>query len=150
MEPLQLSEAFSLHVERERIKPAKKILGEVLQKRDDEEKAAKLLGPKDKCVCNKNVQVTEFPLLNTGVIVCCNNVCPGCKAGVKHDNETARIVCVRCKKVVARLKPSKDKTGFRYVAGQTYHSDACPECKPNLTESQIVEKVIYMKKLGIT
>lgn len=144
---LLFHEALKVHAQREKLKSAKDILAEtVIANKKKSESEVKLYGPMDNCACGKKVPVTTFPMMHSGVVQFPNNICPGCKEAEKLDRETARIICVRCRKVVARLKPVKEKNGFIYQAGRTYHSDACPECKPNLTESQIVEKVIYMRK----
>lgn len=141
-------QALKIHAQREKMKPAKEILAEtVAANKAKVEKEVKLYGPLDKCACGNNVPVTMFKQMNSGVVQFSNNICPGCKEAEKLDKETARIICIHCKKVVARLKPVKEKNGFVYQAGRTYHSDACPECKPDLTESQIVEKVIYQRKI---
>ena len=106
---------------------------------------SKIITPEytEACACGKLVSPTKFTTLDTGVMVVVNNVCKGCKEGAKEDSELARIVCVRCKKVVARIKPQKDaKDGFVFEAGKSYHTDMCPGCVANAERSIIIEKRI--------
>ena len=105
----------------------------------------KLITPEtvEECICGKIVPITRFVKLDTGVMHVVNNVCKGCAEGEKEDAKLARIVCIRCRKVVARLKPHKDtKDGFVFKAGKSYHTDMCPGCVENPERSIIVEKRI--------
>lgn len=104
--------------------------------------------PDEDCACGNKVKPTGFEPLFTGALSVINNVCAGCKEGVRMDRELARFVCVGCRKVVMRVSPHTDPDGFKYVAGRTYHTEQCPACTPGLETSTIVEKVVYMKKQG--
>lgn len=108
-----------------------------------------LLEPEDYCVCNKIVPITKFPKFNTGVRVILNNVCKDCPNGKKLDAETAKVVCCKCRRVVARLQPGKDPMdGFIIKAGASLHVMECPNCDGfnEGKECQIIEKVIWQKK----
>ena len=97
----------------------------------------------EECICGNIVPVTKFTVINTGVMLAVNNVCKGCKEGELEDTKLARIICVRCQKVVARFKPHKDKKdGFVFEAGKSYHTDMCPACVENAERSIIIEKRI--------
>ena len=100
------------------------------------------------CACGKSVPVTNLMQLNTGVVVMPNNVCKGCKEGIKLDRETARIVCLKCKRVICRVKPVKDKQGFEFKAGKTYHMESCGFCNPGKENYMIVEKYIHSRNIG--
>lgn len=106
--------------------------------------------PQETCLCGKKVPITSLEDLNTGVILTISNVCKDCRSGKKLDRETARIICVRCKRVVARISPGKDKTGFSFEKNKSYHLTKCAFCEPGLTESPIIEKHVYdeMKRIG--
>lgn len=106
-------------------------------------------GDKVLCVCGEWAPLTEVSIVDTGVVKALNNVRRGCAACEKEDKLTAKLVCVRCKTVVARMKPHKDKDGFVYVAGRAYHLDGCPSCVEGLEYSSIVEKKIYEKNMGV-
>lgn len=111
----------------------------------------KLLEPDDYCVCGKVVPIAKFPKLNTGVRIILNNVCPDCPNGKKLDKETARVVCCKCRRVVARLEPSVDPIdGFVIKAGMSLHIMECPNCDGanKDKECEIIEKIIWQKKNG--
>lgn len=97
------------------------------------------------CVCGKQVSLTKLSSLNTGVFLTLNDVCKGCKEGARFDQTHARLVCARCKRVIMRIPPSTDKTGFKFEANKSYHVDGCPQCdllskKANFT---IIEKAMW-------
>ncbi len=100
------------------------------------------------CACGKSVPVTNLMQLNTGVVVMPNNVCKGCKEGQKLDKETARVVCLKCKRVICRIKPAKDKQGFEFKAGKTYHMESCGFCNPDKQNHMLVEKYIHSRNIG--
>lgn len=95
------------------------------------------------CACGHKVHISSFDTINTGVFTCLNNVCRHCKTGQQMDREYARLVCVKCKKVLLRVKPAKDKTGFSFVGGRTYHITSCPECHPEIENPIIIEKATW-------
>ena len=102
------------------------------------------------CVCGSWKHITDMEHINTGVVLAVSNVCKGCKEAVKDDRATARIVCVKCKTVVARMAPHKDNTGFAFKANYSYHINACANCTPGLTTSAIIEKKLHDKSIGRT
>lgn len=102
--------------------------------------------PKEKCACGKMVHVNSLEALDTGVFKTLNDVCVGCKDGKKIDKELARVVCARCKRVIIRLKPAKDVTGFTFEAGRTYHVSECSLCNPSIQRCPIIEKVLWNKR----
>lgn len=104
-------------------------------------------GKNMRCVCDKIVPMQVLEVFDSGVCKILSNVCRDCKSGVKHDRETARIVCAQCRQVVMRLAPNTDKTGFSYLANHTYHLERCGVCEPDLKESLLVEKKIHDKAL---
>lgn len=106
------------------------------------------------CACGNIIHTLTpdfFKFLNDGVLTFQNNVCPGCKEGEKADREMARFVCVRCRKAWFRIPPNKDKTGFLFSAGKSYHTDGCPFCRADGKDNKvkILEKVIHNRKLGL-
>ena len=101
--------------------------------------------PQERCVCGKLVPITTLEELDTGVFKTLNDVCKGCTEGKKIDRGLARIVCARCKRVLLRIKPATDKTGFEFKAGKTYHVSECSLCNPDISECPIIEKVLWDK-----
>jgi hypothetical protein len=112
-----------------------------------------LMEPEDYCACGKVVPITKFDKLNTGVKVIYNNVCNDCPNGKKLDKETARVVCCKCKRVVARLQPGTDEIdGFVIKPGMSLHLMHCSNCDGSKAgdnkEYQIIEKIIWQRKNG--
>lgn len=100
----------------------------------------------EKCVCGKIVNISKLESINTGVVMALNDVCKGCKQGEEIDKNYARIVCRKCKRVLARITPAKDKTGFTFKAGKNYHVIECGRCTPGVERCYIIEKVLWDKK----
>lgn len=98
------------------------------------------------CACGKKVPFSSLEPLDTGAFKTLNDVCIGCKEGHKVDSETARVVCAGCKRVICRIKPCKDKTGFRFVPGKSYHLSSCAMCEPGKEKYPIIEKVLWDRK----
>ena len=101
-----------------------------------------------KCVCGKWQPNSLMEEINSGVVTALSNVCRGCVDGCRHDRETARIICTGCRRVIARIAPHKDPTGFKFEANRCYHVMACPGCKTDAKESHILEKVLHDRNLG--
>jgi hypothetical protein len=97
------------------------------------------------CICNKRKLLTQMEIINSGVFHVVSNVCKDCRSGLKHDREMSRIVCCTCKSVVSRLSPGRDLDGFVFAANASYHVDKCGVCTPGLSESPIIEKLIYQR-----
>lgn len=97
------------------------------------------------CACQKIKPLSEFKVANSGVVTFTDNICKGCEHLAKG---LASVVCTKCKEVVARVEPHKDRTGFAFTSDRVYHTGACPNCAPGLTFSPIIEKVIHDRRLG--
>ena len=109
---------------------------------------------KESCVCGKMVDITDLEALNTGLFLTHSDVCKGCKEGHQVDQHSARVVCVKCKRVLMHIKPGVDKTGFRIVAGKSYHVPKCPQCMSVFREKYdpkipLIEKVVWNRAHGI-
>ena len=100
----------------------------------------------EKCICGKIVSIDKLESVNTGVVMALNDVCKGCKQGEEIDKNYARIVCRKCKRVLARIKPVQDKTGFTFKAGKSYHVVECGRCTPGVEKCYIIEKVLWDRK----
>ena len=96
--------------------------------------------------CGKKVPIASLEEINTGVFRIIGDVCKGCQSGKQLDKEYARVVCCRCKRVITRIKPARDKTGFTFVAGKTYHLSECGLCNPDIQRCPIIEKVMWDRK----
>lgn len=100
------------------------------------------------CICGQWKPNAELEEVDSGIVMALSNVCRSCVEGRKLDRETARIVCVGCRRVVARVAPCKDTTGFRFEANRCYHIQSCPVCNSDVKESHILEKVLHDRDLG--
>lgn len=98
---------------------------------------------RETCACGKRVHIADLEELNTGVFKTYNDICKNCPTGHKLDKELARVVCASCKRVICRIKPAKDKTGFKFIAGRTYHLATCALCAPGKERYPIIEKVLW-------
>lgn len=101
---------------------------------------------KARCACDKVVDAHVLRPFNSGVIIAMDNVCPGCD---KQFFGLAKLVCLTCKTVVARLKPCKTKSGFKFLANRSYHMRDCIWCNSELTKSSILELEIFETKNNI-
>lgn len=105
------------------------------------------------CVCKKQVTIDKLSSLNTGVFITAGDVCKGCKEGEEYDRKHARIVCVKCKRVLMHIPPVTDKTGFRFEANKSYHLNGCPQCEPleagKKQRHTIIEKAMWNRVHGI-
>jgi len=100
-----------------------------------------------RCACNKLVPVGSLRVFNTGVVNAVDNVCKGC---VKTYSGLALLVCARCRVVIARVSPHKDKIGFRFDANRAYHTESCPVCDPSVKNGRtmIIEQLLYHRQAG--
>lgn len=72
-----------------------------------------------------------------------DQVCPECS---KTYRETAKIVCRRCKRVIARQKPKVLDCGFYIQPRAVLHVDKCNNCSPGLLVCTVSEVAEYMKR----
>lgn len=117
-----------------------------------EEKGLLVTDTLDTCVCGRQVKLDPDTLtvIDTGLFKTLNNVCRDCKAGAEIDRTHARLVCARCKRVLAHPDPMKDpKSGFAFEAGRSYHTDGCALCNPAKDGEQaaypVIEALVYMR-----
>jgi ribosomal protein S27AE len=107
-----------------------------------------LLNPNNgQCVfCKKFAPMRFMPIINTGIVIAQEPLCPAC---VDTFKEQSRIVCVKCKLVVLWVDPHKDNTGFTFHRRKSYHIKECPTCAPGITQAQVLEKLVYYKANNI-
>ena len=59
------------------------------------------------CACgDKVISINECRRIDTGVIQALDTMCKECKTAVRG---TCPLICIRCKRVVSRMEPGKDK-----------------------------------------
>lgn len=99
------------------------------------------------CACGVPKRVKDMPVRNSGVVTYSDTVCFGCRQGW---HKLATLVCATCKAVVAKVEPSKDpKDHFEFIAGRVYHVMHCTVCTPDLESSDVIERIIWRRNLGI-
>jgi hypothetical protein len=69
--------------------------------------------------------------------------CPDMLCGecLQTYKDCAALVCVRCKVVIGKLKPTTLDSGFVIRPRQVLHSDSCNVCQPGVVRSKIIEAV---------
>ena len=72
-------------------------------------------------------------------------VCPAC---MKEHRESARIECVGCKVVVARVYPETLESGYEIKKKAILHTNKCGFCSPGLAESTVIEIDMWEKHVG--
>ena len=93
--------------------------------------------------CRKPIPVSSIRYYTTGVCVASDCICDECARLVPRH---ALVVCVGCRAVVARMAPERLQSGFQIESRKIYHTSACPNCKPGLVKSSIVEAELFYRK----
>jgi hypothetical protein len=65
-----------------------------------------------------------------------DQICAGCWSTY---NETARVVCAKCRVTVCRARPGVTESGYVIRPRSVLHIDACNVCKPGLLVSTVIE-----------
>lgn len=95
------------------------------------------------CLCGKLIPLPECRIIQTGVRTThpvVDGTCPEC---AKQARGMAQVVCLRCHRVVALLKPRRDPDGFRIDGGRYYHIEQCPKCVSGTQVSHLVERMVF-------
>lgn len=93
------------------------------------------------CACGKKeIPISKLKPFWTGYIYALDYVCPDCE---KEFAKLSHFACVKCKRGTFHTAPHKTKDGFIFGKNCWYHLDACPECDSSVTDSKIIELVIY-------
>jgi len=72
-------------------------------------------------------------------------VCPEC---VTAHRDAAKIECVNCKVVVARVYPETLESGYEIRKRAILHTTKCGFCSPGLTESIVIEVSEWERHVG--
>jgi hypothetical protein len=100
------------------------------------------------CLCGKFLRVDEhIRRWHSGVVNYDETLCGDCR---KDYGETARIVCLGCKRLQGFVNPHKASTGFQFVTKQHYHIAKCPKCDPNITATPVLEHEQWCRHRKIT
>ena len=97
------------------------------------------------CLCGKKQPWTNMEVLDTGVMKVYDNVCKGCEHW-REERKLPALICVSCRKVVARVPPYVTASGFRVESGKCYHVEQCPTCNRQAVQAMIMEELIWLQK----
>ena len=93
--------------------------------------------PHKTCLCGKFLRVDEhIQRWHSGVVNYDETLCDSCR---KEFTDTARIVCLGCKRLQGFVKPGKERTGFEFVTKHHYHIAKCPQCAPSASSTPVLE-----------
>lgn len=93
------------------------------------------------CACGKKrISLEEVAWHNTGVCRAIDTMCRECREQLPTH---ALVVCVGCKAVAARMAPCLLKSGFRIEPRKIYHTEACPNCRPDVKVTSIIEAKLF-------
>lgn len=67
-------------------------------------------------------------------------MCPECRNTAK---DFFNVVCVTCRKLVAKLTPYTSPDGFKTLSGKTYHIAKCPVCDGTVTSAKLLEYGLF-------
>jgi len=69
----------------------------------------------------------------SGVVNYDATLCPECEKGWVGYS---RLVCVKCHRLVAFMKPRREPCGFTYKSEFSYHIRHCPTCQPTTPDGR--------------
>lgn len=96
------------------------------------------------CACGKTRQKADMPRRKSSVLQFMDDVCFSCQKSYTPNHAT--IVCIRCKRTIARATPGVDAGDkFRFVAGAVYHVESCPVCS-GVGQAEVIEHILHRKK----
>ncbi len=96
-----------------------------------------------RCVCGKVMPREDLRMEHSGP----NGVSYTsflCKSCLDNYKDAARIVCKACLRLQGFLEPSTAKDGFTYEKGKHYHINGCPQCKPGIYCTPVLEHEAYL------
>lgn len=73
------------------------------------------------------------------------DLCPRCR---KEFGDFARVICLKCHKIVTRVQPGMTPDGFVVAPGAILHVRECPTCQPNVQFSTFVEAEAFERLKG--
>lgn len=101
------------------------------------------------CPKKKAFPVSQVQIIDTGYLKVIDRTCPNCEKDMPKD--WARVICIGCKEVVARIKPGTNNRGFKIEPYKSYHIEDCPRCNPDkynnkVVESRLIEEIVWSKR----
>lgn len=96
------------------------------------------------CLCGNMKLKTDMPIRSTGIVSFRDTLCPGC-VKPKESRNWATLVCYKCRTVLGKIEPMKDKDGFVFERGKCYHTSRCPACCADILQTEITERVLWQR-----
>lgn len=125
------------------LKHALKAMGPV----SDEDKPPLLNPNNGQCKhCGVFLPMKDMPIHYTGITYVQEPLCGECRETFRDQ---ARIACINCREVILWADPHRDPSGFTFEKRKIYHVQKCPTCDENVTQSRILEKVLYYEENNI-
>lgn len=84
----------------------------------------------------------------SGIVNYDATLCPDCQEGWTGHS---KIVCLKCHRLVAFMKPRREPCGFIYKSEFSYHIRHCPTCRPTTNDGRpspgasVVEYEMYCR-----
>lgn len=119
-------------------------LKDVLDQVPVPEEKKKVLETVTCCACQKTMPMQQVKQLHTPRVNALDFICDACEAMVKNH---ARIVCLQCRQVTARIPPIRDVSGFEFKPKGVYHVTNCPICTPGSDHSSLIEKEEFDREM---
>lgn len=98
----------------------------------------------DRCLCGTIIPRDELQMRHSGEngVTYTSTLCKSCLDSYK---EAARVVCKACLRLQGFLEPTKCRDGFEYERGKHYHINGCPQCKPGVFRTPVIEHESWLR-----
>lgn len=100
-----------------------------------------------RCLCDKMLKADEHARSrHSGVVNFQECLCNDCR---KEFSEFVRVVCIRCKRLQAFLRPQRASTGYVFAANSCVHVERCVSCEPTKTAFPVLEHLRFCRAQGL-
>lgn len=98
----------------------------------------------ERCVCGTVIPRDQLQMQHSGEkgVSYTSMLCKSCLETYK---DAARIVCRDCLRLQGFMEPMQCNDGFKYEAKQHYHIQGCPQCKPGLFRTPVLEHEAWLQ-----
>jgi hypothetical protein len=101
----------------------------------------------ERCLCGTVIPRSELQMQhsggpNNGGVGYTSMLCKNC---LDQYKDACRIVCVACLRLQGFVEPTRCPDGFFYEKGKHYHIRGCPQCKPNITHTKVLEHEAWLQ-----
>ena len=102
----------------------------------------------EQCVCGTVIPRDQLQMRHSGE----NGVSYTsmlCKSCLETYKDAARIVCCSCLRLQGFMEPTQCADGFKYEATRHYHIRGCPQCKPGIFRTPVLEHEAWLRTRSI-